>query len=55
MCSCRDVYFAQRIPTDFILAPLSATLSTAIRSKQLNPYRPSLVLKYLSQEKDSLP
>ena len=37
MCSCNEVYLAHKIPTDFIRAPLSATLSTAILSKQLSP------------------
>jgi len=50
MCSCNEVYFAHKIPTDFIRAPLSATLSTAILSKQLCPYSPSFVLKYLMKE-----
>jgi hypothetical protein len=54
MCSCKDVYLAQIIPTDFILDPLSSTLSTVILSKQLSPNKLSLVLKYLEKNKEKV-
>jgi len=41
------------MPTDFILAPLSISLSTCIFSKQAKPYKLSL-RKYLKHKKNVL-